>query len=261
MRQKWTDIEQQIIKNNYKKMSDEELHKLIPLHSICSIECKRRSMGLIRENGNKKYSFQDVINEIHKRECTLVSGERDFQNASSKIKYICKRHIDKGIQNTTLGHLLEGKGCLYCGRKIASMKRKIDFDKTNDKTLAESKGFIYVDTVRMHGKIYISFICAKHQDLGIQYMEKQNMKREIKGCKYCSGKQLPEWYVMKMANKINPDIQPLYPYKNLTTRMKCKCIKHNTITSKSMQEILITYIIFITNSHKPCELVEYIDNY
>lgn len=51
MGQKWTNEEKQIIRDNYIKMSDEELHLLIPTHTKCSIECKRKSMGLIKENG------------------------------------------------------------------------------------------------------------------------------------------------------------------------------------------------------------------
>jgi hypothetical protein len=179
-----------------------------------------------------------VIEEMNKRDYILLSNESDFSNAGSKIKYICKKHPDEGIQDTTLGHLKEGKGCKYCGRIISGNKRLIDLDKEYDKELAESKNFTYIDTIRENGKITICFICNNHKEFGIQHMSRTNMERDISGCKYCSGRELPEWYVMKMANEINPYIEFLEPYKNLTTRMKCFCKKHNHPVNRTIQEVL-----------------------
>lgn len=68
-------------------------------------------------------------------------------------------------------------------------------------------------------------------------MTKSNMINNKKGCKYCSGKELPEWYVLKKAKEINPDIEILEPYINMTTSMNCYCKKHNYSTRKTMQQI------------------------
>lgn len=64
---------------------------------------------------NKKYTYDDYYKEATKRGFKLVSKEEDYKNTSSLMKYICPKHQDKGIQQTTLGRLLEGKGCYYCG--------------------------------------------------------------------------------------------------------------------------------------------------
>ena len=64
------------------------------------------------------------------------------------------------------------------------------------------------------------------------------MNRDLKGCKYCSGKQLPEWYVLNKAAEINPNIKLLEPYKKLTVPIKCLCTKHMIETRKTMQDIL-----------------------
>lgn len=42
----------------------------------------------------------------------------------------------------------------------------------------------------------LQYICNKHKEFGVQKMRKTNMKRDIKGCKYCKG-DLPEWYVIQ----------------------------------------------------------------
>lgn len=115
---------------------------------------------------------------------------------------------------------------------------KVKFNKDHDKKLCESKNFKYIDTIRENGRITIVFICNKHKELGEQHMPKYNMEREIKGCKYCSGKQLPNWYILKKVNEVNPNIILLEPYKNLTSKIKCFCTEHNIPTNKTMQQIL-----------------------
>lgn len=235
---KWTIEEIEIIKNNYESMTDEELQRLLPNRTETSIACKRKDIGLIRPR-YKKYSFENVINAFSdKNEYVLLSTKEEFVDCNSKMRYICKKHASKGEQAISLSHLLSNRGCYYCGLETTASKRRIDLDKEYDKKLCESKNFEYVDTIRKNGKITIVFICKNHYELGEQHMAKKNMERDIKGCKYCAGKDLPEWYVLRKVNEYNPHIKLLEPYINLTTRMRCFCDKHNYNTSKTMQEIL-----------------------
>lgn len=136
-----------------------------------------------------------------------------------------------------------GQGCWYCARKRTEEAHIIDlnFKKEEHKDLCDTKGFIYIDTIRKNKKITIEFICKKHTELGNQFMTLYNMQRDINGCQYCSGKNLPEWYVLNKAKNINPFIKIISPYTNLTTKMDCLCEKHNVPTSKSMQDILKGY--------------------
>ena len=235
---KWSNEETIILENNYESMSDEELQELLPNRTVSSISCKRKDMGLIRPQF-KKYSYKDVIDAFSKRsEYILLSSEDEFINCNSKMRYICKKHKDKDEQSITLNHITSNRGCYYCGLESTASKRMIDFDKEYDKQLCESNNFEYIDTIRENGKITIAFLCNNHRELGEQHMPKTNMERDIKGCKYCAGKELPEWYVLKKAKEVNPYIDLLEPYKNLTTRMNCFCTKHNCNTRKTMQEIL-----------------------
>ncbi len=234
---KWTKEEEKLIRDNWEELSDKELQTIIPNHSLSSITTKRKDMDLKRPC-YKKYSFDDVIYYISKKGYKLISKESDFKNAGTKIKYICQNHVDEGIQTTTFGHLLEGKGCKYCGIQTTRDKRMVSLDKMGHKLLAVLRNFTYVDSIRNNGVICIKFICNNHKDLGEQVMSVKNMERDIKGCKFCSSKELPEWYVIKKANEINPYMQLLEPYQNLTHRTKCLCTKHNVVANKTMQEIL-----------------------
>lgn len=182
----WTNEEIEYLKEHYRSESDEEISLVLINHSVSSVATKRKRLGYTKTN--KKYCFDDVVNKINKRGYILLSTEDEYINALSPIRYICKSHKDYGEQITCLGHLLEGKGCMYCGRErtIASETLNLEDTKYLDEQLCNSKGFEYIDTIRRDGKIYIRFICPKHRSAGVQEMTRGNMNRDnITGCKYC----------------------------------------------------------------------------
>lgn len=182
----WTNEEIEYLKEHYRSESDEEISLVLINHSVSSVATKRKRLGYTKTN--KKYCFDDVVNKINKRGYILLSTEDEYINALSPIRYICKLHKDYGEQITCLGHLLEGKGCMYCGRErtIASETLNLEDTKYLDEQLCNSKGFEYIDTIRRDGKIYIRFICPKHRSAGVQEMTRGNMNRDnITGCKYC----------------------------------------------------------------------------
>ena len=79
-----------------------------------------------------------------------------------------------------------------------------------DEKLCELKGFTYIKTEVEDGKPYIYFICNKHKILGMQKMTRGNMNRqEVHGCQYCSGKNLPHWYVKHIIESTYPNIKVL----------------------------------------------------
>lgn len=186
MRNEWKKEEIDFIKDNYLELSDKEISDILKTHSEASVATKRKRMGLVRSK--RKYSFKDVIDEFNKTNYILVSSEEDYVDAATNsLKYICPKHINKGIQKISLGHLKDGRGCYYCGREITESAHMIDLsDDEENKIMCENKGFIYVETIRENGYIYIKYICKKHPEIGIQKMRKGNMKRDnIVGCPYC----------------------------------------------------------------------------
>ena len=186
MRNSWNDEEIDIIRNNYKFLSDKELIELIPRHSELSIATKRKRLGLKRSN--KKYTFQDVIEMCAERDYTLLSTE--FTSCANNIDFICNKHVDKGVQHVTYGHMLEGKGCYWCGREKCEQARRdmVPIEKRIE--ICEQNGLQYVGSNYKDKLLNIEFICSRHQEIGIQTMRYANMKRGIVGCRYCAKEQM-----------------------------------------------------------------------
>lgn len=187
MRYKWTQEEIDFIRDNYDKMSDKEISEYFGTHTEVSVATKRKRMHLNRSK--RKYVFQDVINEFEKTDYILLSNEDDYvDSATNSLRYLCPKHLDKGEQTISLGHLQAGKGCYYCGREVTESARMIDDEENKRECMEICKkiGFIYVGTYRENGLIYIQYICPKHPEADIQTMRKGNMKRtNIQGCPYC----------------------------------------------------------------------------
>ena len=243
MGNKWNDKELQFLKDNYKILSDEEMAN--ELHRTkSSIATKRKRLLLLREEGNRKYTWDDVVKAFSKTDLILISTKEDYKDsATNSIRYICPKHRDKGVQTISLGHLLNGEGCYYCGREITAKKKTIDFDEEYYKKLCEERDFTYLCAERINGIISIKFICNKHKELGEQHQSIYNLKRN-KSCQYCNGKNLPKWYIEREIKEVNPNIEILSDYSKLTDRVKCRCKKHDIITYKTIQNVLNGYCCF-----------------
>ena len=186
----WTKEELDYLNDNYLSMTDKEL----AIHfnrTEAAVATKRKKIGLIRDK--HKYTFQDVLDEFSKTEYELISNEDDyFDTATNSIKYICPKHREWGVQTISLGHLLGGRGCYYCGREKTAAS-KIILEERNIlecKKICESKGFEFKKVYKKNNRFYIQYVCLKHPEKGIQEMQKGNMSRDtIVGCPYCFGRK------------------------------------------------------------------------
>ena len=153
------------------------------------VKTKRQELGLAKDKAHRKYSFEDVKKEFAKTDYILLSDESDYKDAATNsLRYLCPRHIDKGILSISLGHLKDGRGCYYCGREVTENAHMIPQSKLERDchSLCETKGFIYVGVERSEGRIIILYICPFHKEVGIQKMRKNNMERDyVCGCPYC----------------------------------------------------------------------------
>ena len=185
-----------------------------------------------------KYNFEDVTRDFKNRGYILLSKESDYKNSLSKMKYICPKHQNKGIQAISYSHFHQGEGCYYCGREKTVAGRKAVLTYDEDRLLAESKGFIYIESHITNHKYYIDFICRKHMLLGVQNMTRSNMQRDIKGCQYCARKNLPFWYIKNQINQISPEIILDNSVSKLTVPINAYCTIHDIDFQTTLQLLL-----------------------
>lgn len=184
-----------------------------------------------------KYSFDYVKNIFSQRGYVLLTKENEYKNVTQKLKYICLKHEDKGILEISFSKLMCGRGCKYCGHERTAKSKTKEINIEECKSLCSKHNFSFIKAEKENGKVFIYFICNKHKIFGVQKMTKNNMSRNIKGCKYCKG-DLPEWFVRKKIQSEYPHIQIVGAYKNMTTPVKCKCLKHNVLWDITPQSIL-----------------------
>lgn len=141
-----------------------------------------------RFDGFRDYT-QEVRKECERRGYILLTDY--IHRANDKFEYICKKHIEYGVQFSTYDRMVNcNRGCKQCGIESRVEKHKIPEHKL--KELAESKGFIYAgfdyDNEGMsNNKVNIHIICPHHIDKGIQRVKYHNLERSSGKCGYCMG--------------------------------------------------------------------------
>ena len=241
---RWTEEEDNFIEENYLKMSDEEIGKVLG-RSEKSVSAERQKLKLVRprvpHSTKRKYpkpTFEEIRQMFIDRDCELLSDESEYINQNSKMRYICNKHRDKGEQSITVYHLKEGKGCYYCGREKTNASRKSKVTQDEDRKLCKLKGFTYVKTETENGKAYIYFICNKHKMLGIQKMARGGMNREsVHGCQYCYDRNLPDWYVKSYIETTYPNIKVLSEFQGMNKPLNCYCTIHNEYFTQLAKDV------------------------
>lgn len=198
---KWTSEKEEYLINNWQYLSDDELAENIGA-TKGAIITKRRRLNLIRKEkilrNTKNYSYNEVKEQFSKKGYILIDNK--YKNYTTKMKYICKKHSEKGIQEINLCDLLRDRGCYYCGREC-TMKNKV-FNSEHWKNECEKHNFTYVSYYHENGYTYVNYICNIHKDKGIQVKEGYTLSK-CPGCPYCKktffesaiGDILDKWHI------------------------------------------------------------------
>ena len=71
----------------------------------------------------RKIDYALVKKEFDERNYELISKE--YINNITKLKYICPKHKDKGVQEITFANFTKGRGCPYCAHRIRKNTRRV----------------------------------------------------------------------------------------------------------------------------------------
>lgn len=218
----WTDDEIEFIKNNYMTMTDKEIGKAINVPKE-TIGRKRQTLKLTKSKTPKKYTYEIVLKTFNTRGYELISTE--YINGKSKLKYICPRHQDKGIQEIRFDNFQQGQGCYYCGIENSHNKAKLNY--LDIKHEFDKRNFTLISKEYVSARDYLQYICNKHKEKGIQKIRYYNLKNGY-GCKYCGIESM----VLKQSkshSEFLSDLDDKYKeydilcdYKNLKTKIKLR---------------------------------------
>lgn len=238
---KWYDEEKQIIIDNYENMSDEELCSLIPRHSLTSITTMRKDLQCQRKRG--KYSFDVVLMYLEKKGYTPLSESSDYKDACSPIRYLCPMH---GEQVTTLGHLIEGKGCKECGWEMTGLKKRLDIDEhiKDDILRCQELDLTHVETYRTNysdktNRVRVRYICNKHKDKGVQEIDRTYFYKASYCCSYCYRRSYTHEEIREKLSLFENRFEFLSDdYTKVYDKIWCRCKKHDVTRLATIRDIL-----------------------
>lgn len=187
--------------------------------------------------GNR-YTYDEVLKEFKKKNYILLS--KKYNNCNEKLEYLCKKHIDKGVLYISFGKLKAGQGCYYCGRERTEEAHRKDIEKDflDIPARCEELGFEFIQMIHENDLYYVEFICKKHRNKGIQKMRVGNIRRDIKGCKYCAGKDSDIDELLVKLHKISPHLQPTKKIVGKKQSTKFYCNKHDKYVNGSLDFFL-----------------------
>ena len=175
---------------------------------------------------NNNY-FEIAKEKCESNNCTLLNNH--INRVNDIVSYICKKHSHKGVQYKNYYSFINNKFiCHYCADESAGEKHRIS--KNDIIALVESKDFTYVGHEygkwgnRSSSKVKIHYICNKHKDKGVQYIDLNNLKHIKKGCPYCCGRGRTKEDLQKEIDDLNSciDIIEYIDYTEMTVKCR-KC--------------------------------------
>ena len=166
-----------------------------------------------------KLSIDEIKKRFEKLDCKLVSTE--YRNIYTKLDFVCNKHLDKGIQQTSLRNVNRGLCCHFCGNENSRNSRKVPEEEL--KRMTENNGFIYVGNELTNGKRYIIYKCPKHLNIGEQKTLVGTMRISKGNCPECINRNKDTNKFVNELKSINNNIKILGEYVNSHKKIKCKC--------------------------------------
>lgn len=166
----------------------------------------------------KKKTHTEFINEMKNINPNIeILGQ--YKNFTTKIK--CKCLIDGHIWNVKPADILSGRGCPECAKNRKSKK----FRKTHEKFMKEVENINpNIEILEKYKDAVTKIKCRCLVDGYIWEVRPANILSG-RGCPKCGGKinRTHEEFVNKVKS-INPNVEILGKYKNVKTKVKCKCL-------------------------------------
>lgn len=141
------------------------------IYLCCSSECAKDI---------QKPKWADIVQLFERNDYILYSTA--YVNAKTKLQYVCKNHISKGVQSVTYNNLRNGFGCKYCGIARTAEAKRLSFDEV--KEIFSRNDMILLDQEYTNTQEKMQYICKNHPEVGVQYMSTTNAYKNH--CPFCN---------------------------------------------------------------------------
>lgn len=202
--------------------------------------CMQREEVKNKVSESMRMSFDDVLSLCSKKGLNLLSESDEYKNDRSRIKIICKNHIEKGIQETTLANIKKSKHCcFYGGAESTGKNKRIDFDVVVNKFLELGHTPLFTKEDYKGNYSKLKFICNKHIDKGHQFTRYAIIQQGSCGCNYCVKEEasnklrLDQDFIFKEFERRGLKIVEGQVYSNKDQKIKYICMKHPNIIQHS----------------------------
>lgn len=149
---------------------------------------------------NTRLDFSLIENKCKELDYILITKKEEYKNAKkTPLYFICKKHKEYGIQQTTWSSFKYTSGCKYCGGEKISGILKEDGKIVYDEFIKLGYEPQFKPEDYIGCKTKLPYICPKHRDKGVQYKSYAVLKNKpTAGCKYCNadkhkGKNAYNW--------------------------------------------------------------------
>ena len=139
--------------------------------------------GIELTANNKRLDGKLVYNEFIKNGLIPKFKSNDYIKNDQQLPFICKKHIDKGVQYRQYNNLKYSTGCIYCARERASNKMKLNQDLIF--AYFDKRGLKICENEIYKGKDEkLKYKCKKHNKYE-QYITYNGLKKTKIPCLYC----------------------------------------------------------------------------
>lgn len=193
----------------------------------------------VRASGKYDYekTWEDILEYFDNKGYELLT--KSYDTSLSILEYICPKHRDRGILETTWARCKsKNTGCPYCRDESNGLLRRTPEDEII--SLVENKGYIYDHTeygVKPHTRIY--FYCKGHYKEGLQNVGLADLKKDSQNCCFCNNRVIPQNKFLERVKKVNPNISIIGTYISMHDNIECECLIDGTIWNPSAQSICI----------------------
>lgn len=145
-----------------------------------------------------------------------------YVNVNTKMRFICIKHKDKGIQLNTITNIIHsGHVCKYCSYENLHNERIINEDFIIKR--AKELNVIYQNRFIKDNETWVNYICPIHREKGSLSSSWTHFKSRAKGCPYCTGRYKTTDDFKNEMSIINPNIEILGKYNGSEYPVDCCC--------------------------------------